>query len=58
MLKKEEFKVIINSVNYKLMPIHYKIQYFIVKNGKINILLIYYRIRKFFSLIKDFLMKR
>lgn len=57
-IKNREFEFIMNNVNYKLMPIHYKIQYIITKLKKVDILIFYYKIRKIFSLTKDKIMKR
>ena len=57
-IENKEFEYIMENINYKLMPIHYKLQYFITKYKKIDILIFYYKIRKTFSFLKDIIMKR
>ena len=46
-LKNKTFIEIINNVNFFNMPIHFKIQFLCLRYKKINLLLIYFKIRKF-----------
>ena len=57
-IENKEFEFIMKNINYRFMPIHYRLQYFITKYKKIDILIFYYKIRKIFSLIKDIIKRR
>ncbi len=58
LLKNKNFINIINNMDLKVIPIHFKLQSWCVKNKKVNILLKYYKIRVLFSMIKDKFVRR
>lgn len=58
LLENKNFINIINNIDFKVIPFHFKLQSWCVKNKKINILLKYYKIRVFFSVIKDKFVKK
>lgn len=51
-MEKDKLVEILKNANSKIMPLHFKIQYWCVKNQRINILILYYKIRRILLKLK------